>query len=169
MIPYAYGSLAKEMISSGIDTYGHCNLTFTNPTKSVLSDMREVIFRAALEDSKNTKDAKGDAFRQVVRGKQMGNAVFYESDWRWMLAGIILPFVAALAILWLGSGYSEMKRKVTLSPIETGRSFAAEVLAGGQGGNEDVDNILEQVGMVPVIYDYSGAGTRSIRRRVISG
>ncbi|KAJ4292506.1 hypothetical protein N0V90_009168 [Kalmusia sp. IMI 367209] len=127
----------------------YCPLIWDSPTKYVLQQILEYIFRASRAVAASRDEARDEqSFIAVYRGEEL----WYVTDFRWLFGSVAvmaLGSAAALSLLW---GWWQLDRYVTLSPLETGKALGAPILAGA-GPEQEVDSILKDVGHELVAYD----------------
>ena len=98
------------------------------------------MFRAALSAGNGT-----DTETFVVQ--RISLALIFRSDYRYLVVAVLLIVFALLAVLLLLWGWWELGRRVSLSPIETAKSFRAPMI--DERSEEIVaDKILDDIGNV---------------------
>ncbi|KAM7189075.1 hypothetical protein V8F20_010283 [Naviculisporaceae sp. PSN 640] len=128
-----------------VDPIARCRLNFSSPTEYILNTLHEWTFRAALNIGNSTRDMDNRTSDQVFEVQRTVPAVVYRADMRYLGASIAttvlcLGFVGSL--MW---GWWRLKRKVTLSPIETANAFGAPILTRHQvEPDAGVDQILQR-------------------------
>lgn len=119
--------------------------------------MRELMFRAALEDS----SALGAEGWQIVRGFETVQTAVYKSDFRFLFLALEFPCFGALAVFVMMLGWWELGRKVSLSPVETAKAFGAPILEDA-GSNQEVKKMLKRLKHLEVRYGDNGRNSLEI-------
>lgn len=121
-----------------------CQIQFTDPTADVIRAFSDVLFRGAYYSS-------GDDTLRSFPAVHTQPTLIYESVYSYLAIATALVFLAILAAsstLW---GWWELGRKVSLSPLETGKAFGAHVL-DDTNGPEDAGGLLRSFGGRKVRY-----------------
>lgn len=143
--PHGQGSLLfaiMEGVSTSIlsgQAPDPCNITYTDPSLGIGNDLRELMFRAAVKDYDESN--KDDLQTVDVRS---GIFTVYQSERIFVVIGVMFPLFAAIFVFSLMSGWRELGRDVSLSPVEIAKAFGALVLEEA-GSNEEVEKLLKQV------------------------
>src|SRR5438045_1641832 len=113
-------------------------MSWKDPTPDVLAGIREMVFRSAVSASNATD-------KQILAGTDTANRTFYTSDYRYLIAAMVVMVVDVCVIIPLFLGWWQLGRPVSLSPIEIAKAFRAPLLHGSEC-NGDVDMLLKEVG-----------------------
>lgn len=116
------GSLANEMIVG--DTW---NESFHDPMQSMVKTMQEIAFRTSVragKDLANTTDTK-----QKVQYNGSATRSVYITDFRYMIAAVVLSIASVVAVGLTFYGWWELGRTVSLSPLEIAKAFDAPLLS----------------------------------------
>jgi hypothetical protein len=135
---------------------------WTDPTDYMLNQLRQIAFRTSLQAAKD--DAKASNATQTVSYTGTSTKTIFTTNFSLVAVAASLNILAVVAILPTYYGWWTLKRKSSMSPLETARAFAAPLLrdAGANGGWRE---ILEKVGERSVKYmkvddDIHGSPTR---------
>ena len=121
-----YLLFADMFFQTDNSTYGsyslaHCGLKWTSPTSYVLNSMHTFMFRAALRVGNGTE---AQTF-PVTRTKP---TLLLYSDYRFLGIALAVEAVAFVSVAVLLSGWWELERRVSLSPLETAKAFQAPLM-----------------------------------------
>jgi hypothetical protein len=158
---YIQGADARYYSTSGVIT----TITFQSPTFDVLNIVREIAFRTAIRMpttsdtspyfnmsgavNQTEQDAWHAATAQIIPVEQTGTEVVYKSQYLFLIIAIVFTFLATFSVLIIFNGWWYLSRKVSLSPIEVARAFAAPSLIHSDP-NAEIKMLLKQVGDVEV-------------------
>ncbi|KAH7401084.1 hypothetical protein DE146DRAFT_612194 [Phaeosphaeria sp. MPI-PUGE-AT-0046c] len=168
------GSIANEMIrgvSSSIS-----NETFDDPMPDMLDAIREIAFRTAVRASRDEPNNVTNA-QQTVSFKGEAMHSIYVTDFRYMFVATALSVASVLATSLLFSGWWQLGRTVSLSPLEIAKAFDAPILSQ-VGSNVDLaDNkhlghaatVRVQYGVRVVELGYGGGQALGQRRSLVVG
>ena len=134
----ATGVMANTYISSDLEMYSTCNVSWTDPMEDIIDALRELMFRAALAASNHSHPQQHEATEIVTR-------TYYISSYRYLIVAMVLTFVSACVIVPLFAGWWHLGRAVSLSPIETAKAFRAPLLHGTEC-NGNIQELLREVG-----------------------
>jgi len=124
--------------------YTNCSLSFTNPMDEMLAAARELVFRT-------TMAATESPTTQTVQAQQSGVVQVYITHGGFVAAGVIFTLLAWLLIIPNFRGYWKFGRKVSMSPIETAKAFAAPLLQQADP-NSTAEEIVKTLGHKDVRY-----------------
>ncbi|KAI9755176.1 MAG: hypothetical protein M1835_000840, partial [Candelina submexicana] len=134
------GSLASRYIYEN-DTYNVATspeISFRDPTPDILTSINEIMFRFALA-------AANSSSKQTVPATQTSEQNTYESHFRYLGGALVIMLLGIFAVTPLFYGYWHIGRSITMSPVETAKSFDAPLLKGS-GSNAKVEKLLKAVG-----------------------
>jgi hypothetical protein len=134
-----------EASSYDSHTFATCGLKWSSPTEYVLDSMHDFMFRAALRAGNGTEV-------QTFVAKRTSTALLFHSERRYLAAALAVMLLALLAVLFLLWGWRELRKPVSLSPLETAKAFGAPMMQN-VGRNSGVEEILEKMGGWEVKYD----------------
>lgn len=121
-----------------------CGLKWADPTQYVLDSMQEYLFRTSI-------DASTDADLQNFSVQRTTQALIFQSNYRYLAAAMAVMLFSLLAVVLQLYGWWEVRRLVSLSPIEIARSFGALLVPYTE--TLTVNEILKAVGQTTVQYD----------------
>ncbi|KAH8660805.1 hypothetical protein BGZ60DRAFT_433653 [Tricladium varicosporioides] len=133
-----------------------CHWTWRSPTVAVLNAMSETLFRLAMNSNSvaGTK-VQGNTTRvpQVFDVRKLNTELVFKSDYRWLVAALVVEGLALLVVLGLVWGRWRLKREVTLSPVETLQAFVGLGI-GEREGERDIsaDDMVKSFGAERVRY-----------------
>jgi Protein of unknown function (DUF3176) len=133
-------------------TLNNCNLLWFRPTNYVKSALINFMFRAAL-DAGASKLSSIENATQTFPGRRLAPTLVYHSNYRYLVASVIVTIVGLLAAMLLLWGWWELGRPVTLSPLETANAFSAPILLQETEHKREVGEIVASAGDVNVRYD----------------
>jgi len=132
------GPTAAQYLDTNLNVTQACQIGYTDPTENIIEAFSDVLFRAAYYWSTN------DTTRSFSVSHTQPLLV-YRSVYSYLSAATVLVFLAiiiASSTLW---GWWELNRKVSLSPLETGKALGPQVL-DSVNTPEDADGIVRYVG-----------------------
>ncbi|KAK7424146.1 hypothetical protein QQZ08_008752 [Neonectria magnoliae] len=132
------GPMQYTYMNSSDEYLGTWNMTWTDPTPSVLEAIRELTFRTAIAFSNSSSE-------QTVRGTQLRTTTKYVLHVEFLAGTLAIVIVAAVAVLWLFHGFWLLGRRVSMSPLEIAAAFQAPITAGADS-NADAAQLASQVG-----------------------
>jgi hypothetical protein len=152
-----------------------CSITWVDPTSDMLGAARELAFRSALFAAANNVTSLDDTdnngkyrdpseYIQHIQVQQSSLQAVFKSHYRFLAIALVFTLLAALSVVPIFLGWWSLGRKVSLSPIETAKAFAAPVLARAPDANAELKPLLREVGDLRVRYgavaigDWAGAG-----------
>jgi hypothetical protein len=142
---------AQYLDTSYRNTTQACQIGYTDPTEDIIAAFSDVLFRAAYYYSTN------DSARSFPVSHAQPILV-YRSVYSYLSAATALVFLAiviASSTLW---GWWELGRKVSLSPLETGKALGPQVL-DNVNTPEDAEGIVRYAGARKVRFGETfGAG-----------
>lgn len=144
----ATGQAASTYLTSEVGEYGNCTMTWSDPREDMINNIRELMFRSAL----NVANATGDPvqFRRADASvTRIG--IVYTTHWRFYGIAIGCMFVQVLFILFLIRGWHKLGREVSLDPFEIAKAMGAPLLNDGSS-NSSADQILDLLGSKRVKY-----------------
>jgi hypothetical protein len=156
------GSLANQFMAGDLGALINHTVYWTDPTDYMLNQLRQIAFRMSLQAAKD--DAKASNATQTVSYTGTSTKTIFTTNFSLVAVAASLNILAVVAILPTYYGWWTLKRKSSMSPLETASAFAAPLLrdAGANGGWRE---ILEKVGERSVKYmkvdnDIHGSLTR---------
>jgi hypothetical protein len=156
------GSLANQFMAGNLGALINHTVYWTDPTDYMLNQLRQIAFRMSIQAAKD--DAKASNATQTVSYTGTSTKTIFTTNLPLVAVAASLNLLAVVAILPTYYGWWALKRKSSMSPLETARAFAAPLLrdAGANGGWRE---ILEKVGERSVKYmkvddDIHGSPTR---------
>lgn len=156
------GSLANQFMAGDLGALINHTVYWTDPTDYMLNQLRQIAFRMSLQAAKD--DANASNATQTVSYTGTSTKTIFTTNFSLVAVAASLNILAVVAILPTYYGWWALKRKSSMSPLETARAFAAPLLrdAGANGGWRE---ILEKVGERSVKYtkvdnDIHGSLTR---------
>ncbi|OCL08504.1 hypothetical protein AOQ84DRAFT_318320, partial [Glonium stellatum] len=131
--------------------YEHCGLRWRKPTDYILTSLTEFMFRTALDVGRNESLSSNKDLQNFTLGFA-GTELRYHSDFGYLAGAVILMLLGLLGVFVLLWGWWELRRPVTLSPLETAKAFGAPILLGA-GYTKDAKAIIEEIGDERVAHD----------------
>ncbi|KAF4453294.1 hypothetical protein F53441_4024 [Fusarium austroafricanum] len=148
------GPMGALYMKSSDDALGTVNMTWSDPTPSILEAFHQMAFRTAFAFSNSS-------FEQTVQGTQQRITTKYAINKAFLAASLVITFSNALAIMFLYPGFWRLGRPVTMSPLETANAFNAPSMSDADG-LKDVDELAQRFESKVVRYDI-GQGKMMIR------
>ncbi|KAI4654379.1 uncharacterized protein J4E78_007425 [Alternaria triticimaculans] len=124
---------------------GGCSGNFTDPTFDIMSDARELAFRAALY-----ADHIPETTFQVEVQQEWAK-IIYRSHYIYLAFAVAITLIATLCVFSISLGWWHLGREVSLSPIEVAKAFAAPVLQNASS-NAEVEALVKEIGSRRVRY-----------------
>ncbi|KAL7941163.1 hypothetical protein V8C42DRAFT_361290 [Trichoderma barbatum] len=145
----AFGQAASTFLTSDIDDYGNCTMTWSDPREDMINNLRELMFRSAIAVVNSTgappiKYEQADALVTRI-------GIVYRAHWKFFGIAIGCMFFQLLIILWLIWGWQKLGREVSLDPFEIAKAMGAPLLNHGSS-NSSADQILDLLGSRKVKY-----------------
>lgn len=137
-------SEASIAYARGIGSLPSCNVYFIDPTSDLLQGMRQLIFRTAVASANRTNI-------QHVTARATGTRTIYHTSYLFLALASLASVLAAVTVLLTFHGFWCIGRKVSMSPIETGKAFNAPILRNSDS-NAPARSLLKQVGTRLVKY-----------------
>ena len=166
----------RNSFNNMVDKYtlnsSYCWSSFADPTKSILDDFNNLMFRAGIAAA-NFADENGDMTFQLDPGLSLTQNVtalqtlrvnVFVSDLRWWAGAALLEVLAAFAILPIFWGYWRLGLRVTMSPFEIAKAFEAPLLrsatsgSGSRGIERAMGDVQVRFGTADQRYDRYGPG-----------
>jgi hypothetical protein len=133
-------------------------VSFFDPTSDAMNTVREIAWRVALyipprnlgvQDARSrllnmTSAEWADAYLQHVEVQQTTTQFVYQSQYVYLSIAVTITLCATFCVLAL-SGWWNLGREVSLSPIEIAKAFAAPSLQS-TNSNCDMKSILKDIG-----------------------
>lgn len=148
------GSLANQFMSGGLDNLVNFTVYWTDPTDYMLNQLRQIAFRISLQAAKD--DPKASNATQTVTYTGKSTPTIFTTHFSLIAIAAALNILAVVAILPTYHGWWALKRKSSLSPLETARAFDAPLLK-----DTNVDGSWRQI--------LEKIGERSVRYRKVDG
>ncbi|KIW13119.1 hypothetical protein PV08_08306 [Exophiala spinifera] len=141
-----YGAQSESSVAyaRGVGDYPSCDVHFTDPLPDFLQGSRELMFRTAIAAA-NSSDM------QSVVADASGFHTVYQTSYLFLALATLASALAILSVLLTFNGFWRIGRKVSLSPIETGKAFNASMLREGDS-SAPAKILLAQVGGKAVKY-----------------
>jgi hypothetical protein len=139
---YTTGSTATQFVvpatNANASYDAECGLAFTDPTANLLANARELMFRTAVAaaNSSNVQD---------VLALEEATIAVYESHYLYLALASIFTLLAIVLVIPTFSGYWNLGRQVSMSPIEIAKAFNAPLLKNGDS-NAEVKQLIEELG-----------------------
>ena len=137
-------SAASFSYARDIGDFPSCNIFFIDPTADLLQSMRELIFRTAVA-SATSNDT------QHVIARATGTFTVYHTSYLFLSLATLASTIAILSVMLTFGAFWHVGRKVSMSPIETGKAFNAPMLRSANS-NAPARALLSQVGARAVRY-----------------
>jgi hypothetical protein len=118
-----------------------CSIAFFNPMETLLSTMRELAFRTALQVASTSTANTTITYPYTA----LTSVTIYTTNQKWLRIASIFAAMGILCLLPLYNGYWNLGRKVSMSPLEIVRAFDVNLLKD-VNANADVEGILKEVG-----------------------
>ncbi|KAK3381749.1 hypothetical protein B0H63DRAFT_511499 [Podospora didyma] len=152
------GLFAHEMVTTtGEDTVGgdaQCqSWTFHDPGPFVFGALRELALRSALRAG----NASNPAHRQDVEALYKTTVAVYVANVGYVVGAMVVTLLAALSVIPLFHGFSQLGRKVSMSPVEIAKVFEPVQLQGAPS-NATARVLLKRVGKRPIKYGVLDGG-----------
>lgn len=161
------GAVGYEILTNGataaryaipgdlITPASECSMSFGDPTDELLAAARELMFRTALAagNSSNT---------QTIAASQVQTALVFRSQYLYLALAVLVTSLGILIVLPTFHGFWLLGRRVTMSPIETGKAFGALKLRSNNS-NSTARELVREIGRRPLRY---GTTTRADGVRV---
>ncbi|KAF2735724.1 hypothetical protein EJ04DRAFT_575877 [Polyplosphaeria fusca] len=137
---YVDTTLTSSNSSTSQNVKDKCPLRWKSPTDDLIQYALDIAFRAALDVGGQNDNLKQN-FTAVWRGKELWH--FTDFTFLGIAVGVMgLGVALAMSLLW---GWGELKRHVTLSPLETGKAFGAPILLTA-GPEREANSINKEIG-----------------------
>ncbi|RFU81060.1 hypothetical protein TARUN_1153 [Trichoderma arundinaceum] len=144
----ASGQAASTFLTSEVEDYGNCTMTWTDPREDMINNIRELMFRSALAVANSTGDPiKYRPTAALV--KRIG--IVYTTHWKFYGIAVGCMFVQVLIVIFLIWGWQRLGREVSLDPFEIAKAMGAPLLNHGSS-NSSADQILDLLGSRRVRY-----------------
>ncbi|KAM0246715.1 hypothetical protein ACHAQJ_010113 [Trichoderma viride] len=144
----ATGQTASTFLTSDVEDYGNCTMTWSDPREDMVNNIRELMFRSALAVANSTghpiQFKQADALVTRI-------GIVYTTHWKFFGIAIGCMFVQLLLILILIWGWHHLGREVSLDPFEIAKAMGAPLLNHGSS-NSSADQILDLLGSRRVRY-----------------
>ncbi|MCJ1437803.1 hypothetical protein MMC27_007190 [Xylographa pallens] len=134
----ATGPMSYTYIASDQQSYGTCDMSWTDPTADVLAAIRQMTFRSAISLSNGTT-------QQTVQATDFTTYTVYVSDFAYLGGAVTLIILNTCVLFPLFLGWWHLGRTTSLSPIEVAKAFRAPLLRDSDC-NGDIDMLLEETG-----------------------
>lgn len=121
-----------------------CGLAFTDPTNNLITNARELMFRAAIA-------AANSSSIRSVPAQQHAVIAVYQSHYVYLGLASLFTTLAIILVIPTFIGYWQLGRKASLNPIETAKAFNAPLLRN-EDSNADADHLIENLGYMGVRY-----------------
>ncbi|EHK26868.1 uncharacterized protein TRIVIDRAFT_62670 [Trichoderma virens Gv29-8] len=145
----AFGQAASTFLTSEIEDYGNCTMSWSDPREDMINNIRELMFRSALAVA-NSTGAPPVKFKQAeALVTRIG--IVYRAHWNFFGIAIGCMFFQLLIILYLIWGWQKLGREVSLDPFEIAKAMGAPLLNHGSS-NSSADQILDLLGSRKVKY-----------------
>lgn len=144
------GSTAQNYLKSSSNYYGawSCAYNFSDPTDDMLTNLHELMFHTAL-----SAGSDNSTYEQKLTLQQTKDELVFKSQLEYLAGAVGLMFVTLILVACTYRGWWQLGRNMTLSPIETARTYNAPLLRGnGTSSNTDVELLLETIGGTQVRY-----------------
>ncbi|KAJ9614090.1 hypothetical protein H2200_002226 [Cladophialophora chaetospira] len=116
-----------------------CGITFANPLDDLLASARDLMFRTSIAATNSSTPVQS-----LPANEQQQRAVF-RSSYPYLAGALGVTVVAIALVLCIFSGYRQLGRKVTMSPLELAKAFNAPTLLG-HDSNATVSELLQELG-----------------------
>lgn len=114
-----------------------CSVAFNNPTETILSRLNEIVLRVALA----APNASSPAAEFVA--EQQALVLLYESHYIYLWVALAISTLALSAVVWTASGFQELGRPVSLSPVEIAIAFGSPLLCEPGSSNLSVEELIK--------------------------
>jgi len=101
-----------------------CGFLWDDPTQDILNAFSEVLFRASFVAAYYSDGSE----TQVFPATQTMDTLTYQSTHMFAIIGSVVLLLAVVAVSITLSGWWELGRDVSLSPLETAKAFGAQIL-----------------------------------------
>ncbi|KAH5332489.1 hypothetical protein HBI12_054130 [Parastagonospora nodorum] len=136
------GTTALRYVNSS-GQFGGPFMNFFDPTPDIMSDAREIAFRIALDIP--NQGGKPQDYLKTIEVQQLWSQIVYKSQYIYLAVAVAITVLASLSVFGLLLGWWKLGRKVTLSPIEVAKAFAAPSLHDALS-NTDIKALLKTTG-----------------------
>ncbi|KAL6699491.1 hypothetical protein J3F84DRAFT_404528 [Trichoderma pleuroticola] len=144
-----FGTAASTFLTSKIEDYGNCTMSWSDPREDMINNVRELMFRSALAVA-NSTGAPPLQFKQAdAIVSRVG--IVYRAHWNFFGIAVGCMFFQLLIILYLIWGWQRLGREVSLDPFEIAKAMGAPLLNHGSS-NSSADQILDLLGSRKVKY-----------------
>ncbi|PMD37659.1 hypothetical protein L207DRAFT_493212 [Hyaloscypha variabilis F] len=148
----ASGVIANQFLNLNVlGSGGVCNYAFNDPTDTLLTSSRELIFRAAV-------NAANSSNLQSFPATQVLEVPVYQSHYLYLALGSGFTFLAIIFVLPTFFGYWHLGRRVSMSPIEIAKAFNAPLLRE-LDSNAEASELCESLGEMGVRYGIVSTGS----------
>lgn len=142
------GPLTAPYLVRGADART-CAVAFRDPTENIMSKLNEIMFRVALAaPNVSSPRTEFDAQQQSV-------FIIYESRYGYLWGALAITVLAAVAVTRTASGFHNLGRPFSLSPIEIAAAFGSQILRKPGTSNMDIEELMS-------IYENARVEYRSI-------
>ncbi|KAL6811892.1 hypothetical protein V8C40DRAFT_257690 [Trichoderma camerunense] len=151
-IPYlvtAFGQAASTFLSSEIEDYGNCTMSWSDPREDMINNVRELMFRSALAAIHLPNAGPLPIKPTDALVSRVG--IVYRAHWNFFGIAVGCMFFQLLIILYLIWGWQKLGREVSLDPFEIAKAMGAPLLNHGSS-NSSADQILDLLGGRKVKY-----------------
>ncbi|KAK8102534.1 hypothetical protein PG984_015680 [Apiospora sp. TS-2023a] len=115
------GQLASTY-TTHYNTTADCSVGYRDPTEDILGKLNEFMFRLAVA----MPNASSPRTEFDVRQEAL--AIVYESRLAYMWAALGITVLAVAAVARTASGFQDLGRRVTLSPLEIANAFGSQLM-----------------------------------------
>ena len=124
-----------------------CGDVYTRPTPDIIDAMEEVLFRMAYNPSPELFSIETQNFSAY----QVTPTLVFHSNYHYLGIAVSVMALASLAVLTTLWGWWELRRQVSLSPVETAMAFGAPLL---QQASKEVNasDLINDIGDLRVKY-----------------
>jgi hypothetical protein len=128
-----------------------CNMSFGDPTDSLLANARELMFRTAIAAA-NSSDI------QSMPAIQVASVALYQSHYLYLALASGFTLLSIILVIPTFSGYWNLGRKVSMSPIEIAKAFNAPISRQADS-NAEAEQLIKGLGEIDVRYGVVSTGT----------
>lgn len=124
-----------------------CKTNWTDPTSQIITTLNTMAFMLSISAATfQYRNTSAPPAAQAWTMSQTRSINVYQTDYRYMVASIVLTTVLVLLVTPTFTGWWELGRDVSLNPIETAKAFDAPLLSG-PGSNAPLKELTRAVGL----------------------
>ncbi|KAF4954257.1 hypothetical protein FSARC_12194 [Fusarium sarcochroum] len=132
------GPLRYMFYNSDRPSLGTFNMTWSDPTLSVIEAIREITFHTAL-------GASNDTYFQSVEGIQQREFTIYVIRGGFLGGALAVILVGVITVGWLFQGFWKIGRQISMSPVEIAAVFQSPVTVDADS-NAEVEKLVQEIG-----------------------